>query len=403
MTKEPLLSVLVPTRDRVHTASRVVAELAGLLDDDAEIVVQDCGREGELRRALGELAGDRRVRYAHVAKKLSMVENWNAGLARCRGRYVTVLGDDDGVHRSFGRLARWLEAERAEVFVADSPTSYYWPDFPDAARAGRFAVARHSGDVRHYDPERMVRVACRAFGYRGTVEGLPMLYRGLVRRDKLEQMQRRPGVYVDGVTPDVYARFFLATQVREVLWADFPATFAGGSGSSNAGRFVTPTRGRTHLAEFGRLEWLEIAPVGLQAAIFHAEGLLRALTNAGRPDLVAEIDVARLYSICLAGEPGRRLENLRRYVRASRARGRSPSRGAADLATAFAQGALMRYAPALLPPADGGHEPAPIFRTYENVADIGAAMRCLDEALAAQGLSPPWAPAAAPPRAAHPA
>lgn len=402
MPKEPLISVLVPTRDRVHTASRVVRELASLLDDDAEIVVQDCGGEGELPRALGDLLGDRRLNYAHVAKKLSMIENWNAGLARCRGRYVTVLGDDDGVHRSFGQLARWLEAERAEAFVGDSPTSYYWPDFPDRAKAGRFTVARHSGDVRHCDPGWLVRAACRAFGYRVSVEGLPLLYRGVVRRDKLEKMQRRPGVYVDGVTPDIYARFFLATQVREVLWADFPVTFAGGSGSSNAGRFATKVQGRTHLDEFASLDWLDIAPVGLYTAIFHTEGLLRALTNAGRLDLLAEVDVARIYSLCIVEERGRRLENLRRYFRASRAKGRGPTGGARDLGAAFVKGALMRYAPGLLPPVGVVPEPVPIFRIYENVADIGAAMSRLDEALVEQGLSPPWAPAEAAPLAAHP-
>jgi glycosyltransferase involved in cell wall biosynthesis len=391
MPKEPLLSVLVPTRDRVHTASRVVRELAGLLDDDAEIVVQDCGGEGELPRALGELLGDRRLNYAHVAKKLSMIENWNAGLSRCRGRYVTVLGDDDGVHRSFGSLTRWLEAERAEAFVGFSPTIYYWPDFPDGAKAGRFAVARHGGDLRHTDPGRLLRSACRAFGHRVEVEGLPLLYRGVVRRDLVEKMQVRPGMYIDGVTPDVYARNRLAAMLREVIWADFPMMFAGASGPSNAGLFATKVQGRAHLSEFHGLEWLEYAPVGLYTLIFHTEGLLRALTNAGRPDLIAEIDLAWVYATCLAYENGRRVENLRRYFRAAGLVGRGSARSVADLGAAFVRGALVRYAPAFLPPTDLLAEKPPTYKVYENVTDIGVAMQRLDEALTEQGLRPPWA------------
>jgi glycosyltransferase involved in cell wall biosynthesis len=414
MSQEPLLSVLVPTRNRVHTAAYVVRELAAVLDDDAEIVVQDCGQEGELVRALGELAGDRRLRYAHVAQKLSMTDNWNAGLARCRGRYLSVIGDDDGVHRSFGQLARWLERERIEAFVGYSPTQYHWPDFPVAAKAGRFSVLRHTADLRHCDPGLLLRALCRGFARHRDIEGLPMLYRGVVRRDVVEKMQVRPGVYFDGVTPDIYARSRLALLLREVVWADFPIMVPGASGPSNSGRFTAKAQGLPHLSEFRDPSWPAFAPVGLHPIIFCIEGLLLALENAGRHDLTKEIDFAWMYAFCLTYDRGRRLENVRRYYRASELAGSGPAHATAELGATFLRGALRRYVPKLFSPDDerdlpiykifspGGDAPGlPVYKTYENLTDVAAAMQKLDEALSEQGVRPPWVSHnAAPARAA---
>src|SRR5438046_7495812 len=96
---EPLLSVVIPTKDRAQYAVHCLRTLTRLPDADLEIVVQDNSATDALGRTIAE-AGDKRVRYEHHGGALSVIDNCELGMARARGTYVTLLGDDDGVSRS---------------------------------------------------------------------------------------------------------------------------------------------------------------------------------------------------------------------------------------------------------------------------------------------------------------
>src|SRR5437868_5243988 len=95
-TENPLFSVVIPTRNRLSYVIACVRTVLRLPDPDIEIVVHDNSDRDNLREKLEELR-DVRVSYHFVPGRISMTENYNGAVQRSRGRYVSLIGDDDGV------------------------------------------------------------------------------------------------------------------------------------------------------------------------------------------------------------------------------------------------------------------------------------------------------------------
>jgi glycosyltransferase involved in cell wall biosynthesis len=91
---EPLVSVILPTHNRpVWLAEALSSVLAGTFDD-LEVVVSNNGNREDTRR-LQTMIPDPRVRWVEQDRALGPVDNFLAGLAVARGRYVAPLHDDD--------------------------------------------------------------------------------------------------------------------------------------------------------------------------------------------------------------------------------------------------------------------------------------------------------------------
>jgi glycosyltransferase involved in cell wall biosynthesis len=90
----PLVSVVIPTRDRPALAARAVASVLEQTYPALEVVVVDDGSQPPL--ALPEpLAGDPRVRLVRCAGGRGAGAARNAGVALCRGPLLAFLDDDD--------------------------------------------------------------------------------------------------------------------------------------------------------------------------------------------------------------------------------------------------------------------------------------------------------------------
>ena len=92
----PLVSVIIPTRDRVHclpVALQSVHRQDGLGEHfDVEVIVVDDGSSD----ATGDVVGQYpRVRYVRFPERRGVSAALNAGLRAARGAFITFLGDDD--------------------------------------------------------------------------------------------------------------------------------------------------------------------------------------------------------------------------------------------------------------------------------------------------------------------
>lgn len=94
--KRPLVSVILPTRDRAKYLGRAVASVLGQSEQDFElIVVNDASSDGT-REYLDRLAAqDSRVLVIHNAVAKGGAGARNAGIARGRGKWIAFLDDDD--------------------------------------------------------------------------------------------------------------------------------------------------------------------------------------------------------------------------------------------------------------------------------------------------------------------
>src|SRR5687767_10116731 len=93
---EPLLSIVIPTRNRLDCAANVARGLSESPEPDFEAIIHDNSSDAQLGALIEEL-GDPRIRYFHVAEPLNMHANFDRAIGHATGRYVCALGDDDGV------------------------------------------------------------------------------------------------------------------------------------------------------------------------------------------------------------------------------------------------------------------------------------------------------------------
>ncbi len=390
-------SLLVPTRNRAAPAECLIRHALSFFPDDFEIVVQDCGVPGPLSDALKDVLSDPRLRYEHTGRLVSMTDNWNRGFERCRGEYMSILGDDDGVTRELPSIVKWMSGRDMDVLIghinlgAVNRAWYYWPDFPDPVKAGSYTMYEHTGELVEYASSALLDRAVRSLGY-SEVRALPSVYYGIVRRTYLCRMAERTGRCFHGYTPDAYASFFLAATVPLTHWVDFPIFVPGTCGASNSAAHASGKTVIAHTHEFTNVSWPDIVPEGSITPLLVAEGVVRALRDAGRADLIERVNWPDFYLLCMLHDPAFRWSNLRRYWSASGHVLRwSPAQRAAGLAIG-----LVRRVRGKIVRRQGYVEPEfavpsrEVFEHYSGVRDTTDLVERQADALRRQRVVPPW-------------
>jgi glycosyltransferase involved in cell wall biosynthesis len=104
-------SVLLPTRNRLELLRQAVETVRRQSHSDWEIVISDNASEDDVEAFVTNLA-DARITYLRQQSAISVTDNWNCALDASSGRWVIMLGDDDGLMP--GALERFSELVAAE-------------------------------------------------------------------------------------------------------------------------------------------------------------------------------------------------------------------------------------------------------------------------------------------------
>src|SRR4030067_2467972 len=93
--KKPLLSIVIPTRDREEYALSCIRPLLRWKSDETEIIVQDNSCNDSLKKKLSGQIDAENIRYIHDPIRTSIIDNCDHAMLRVQGGFVTLLGDDD--------------------------------------------------------------------------------------------------------------------------------------------------------------------------------------------------------------------------------------------------------------------------------------------------------------------
>jgi glycosyltransferase involved in cell wall biosynthesis len=136
----PWISVIVPTRDRPEGLARALASVLEQTCEDVEVVVVDDGSAPPARERVtpATLADEPRLRWLALPRRArghGAPFARNTGVAAARGRYLTMLDDDDRWTDPdhLARARQVLEAAEA----ADAPAELYFANqhaFREGAR-----------------------------------------------------------------------------------------------------------------------------------------------------------------------------------------------------------------------------------------------------------------------------
>jgi glycosyltransferase involved in cell wall biosynthesis len=116
----PLLSVVIPTRNRREMALQAARSALEPLPFPVEVLLSDNASTDGTPELAGLLPG---VRYVRRASTIPMAEHWNLCVREARGKYVKVLCDDDWlIPGALEREVQALEGDPGLALAASTRT-----------------------------------------------------------------------------------------------------------------------------------------------------------------------------------------------------------------------------------------------------------------------------------------
>ena len=289
-------SIVIPTRDRPDTLRYSIRNVLALERDDFELVVHSCGPDARTREVVAGV-DDARLRYVAASEPLPMRENWERAVSHARGRFVTVLGDDDGILPHALDVADALIEQHGAELVTWRPPAYYWPTCFDADLAGK-ALCRT--DTAAACVEFSTAYALRwLYRFKWHYSDMPMIYNSFVSAELIGRVRAAQGRYFVLNSPDVTSGVVNACHAQRFLWSAYPLTVSGISGNSTGHRITAvenPSARAKALSEFMpepiEQEWLPQRPnIDFEIVVELIE-LARRLGMAERGIAIDPADVA---------------------------------------------------------------------------------------------------------------
>ncbi len=138
----PLISILLPSRNRLELLKHAVNSVLGQAFRSFEIVISDNCSEEDYAGYVA-LLDEPRVRLVRLNAPVPVTQNWNNALDHATGRYVIMLGDDDAlVPGSLARLSELVHAHQQPDVVYAMAYHYAYPGVIPSAAGGYFATVK---------------------------------------------------------------------------------------------------------------------------------------------------------------------------------------------------------------------------------------------------------------------
>lgn len=220
----PLLSIIIPTRDRARYLGASIATALQATDAPLEVLVLDNASADDTADVVSRIA-DPRLRYARSEQRLSMRDNFERGLSMAQGDYVGFIGDDDGIFAGAVNRVHAIFEDPEVQAIAAARAHYYWPDLV-GDRRGSALLPRGRGVERRYSRDELSSLLATSDYYR-----LPCVYHGFVRRVLIEQ-NRKDRFFLSSQV-DIYSAIALSMTDIVFAFSHDPLVINGGSARSN--------------------------------------------------------------------------------------------------------------------------------------------------------------------------
>ncbi len=307
--KTPILSILIPTKNRYETLMPVLSGLVKDFDDlDVEFIVQDNSDENsKIHNFIKSLNCDK-IKYFHENKTLSQSENCNYSVKNSKGRFLILIGDDDYVLPSIINAIKWMKKNNVECLNYNI-ASYLWNDI-----AFKYKTSVSSGGTllinkpinkkfKLLNPKIELNKVIESGGT--DYANLPRLYHGLVRRDVMDQVYKQCGTYFPGLSPDMASSVAISIFTKAFYKYNYPLSISGKSFFSAAGKGVN----HTHIGDLNKMKfldkrllksWNKNIPYFWSGDTIYAQSIIHSLIKCGKKDL--KINFNRLYAHLLIFE-----------------------------------------------------------------------------------------------------
>ncbi|MCJ7730078.1 MAG: glycosyltransferase [Sedimentisphaerales bacterium] len=306
----PLLSIVIPTRNRAKYAGPTIESILGLSKEPLELVIHDNSDNDELEEYVSQRKYDPRLKYFRIKGLISGTENFELSAAKAQGEFMGFIGDADCINPELFQVVAAANTAGLDA-VLGSSASYIWPDVRSRVFGYRLAstleVKPYSGKISYLDAGEQV-VKCLK---RGGLDlcSLPLIYHGVVRRQCLEKVRKEAGCYFPGPCPDMAGAVAVSAFVGRYCKVDYPLFISGHGAGATPASGVIMRKGTGLLEEFPHLPqrykdaWSTIVPKYFSGRTVWAENAVQALKATKREDLLGMLNLPKLHARCMVYEP----------------------------------------------------------------------------------------------------
>lgn len=238
MSGTPLLSVVVPTKNRYKYLFYLIELIDGFKSDEIELVIQDNSDDNAEMLDYLDKHNYPFLKYNYLTGSLSVKDNSDHAILNSSGEYVCFLGDDDGLLPSVVPVIRHMK-ENSVDYLISLPSFYNWPDFYDPSifsLSSAISYIRGTGKYRTLDPMKELRKSS-SNGFDGLYR-MPKVYQGVTSRSILNRIYERCGTFFPGPSPDMANAVALSLLNGKFMMYDGPLFISGQCRSFGGGERV---------------------------------------------------------------------------------------------------------------------------------------------------------------------
>jgi len=311
----PLLSIVIPTRNRIPFCISVIESILNIPDARLELVVQDNSDSLELEQHVKKNVTDKRLKYRYTSEAFSSIDNFNAGMELSTGEYVCFIGDDDGINPEIIEAAAWAKRNQVDAMASQIKAVYLWPEskvsstFFTKAEAGSLSIYPYNGGKVEINIMNELTAFLEGGGIYYLNFNLPKVYHGIVKRECMEMVKRKTGNYFGGLSPDIFSSMAISCTAKRIVVVDYPLTIGGQcplaqTTHSNENQ-VKKIEDAPHFRNRDSYIWNKLIPSIYSGKTIWLESAVSALIAMGRHDLVAKLNLSKFTADCILAFPDR--------------------------------------------------------------------------------------------------
>lgn len=223
----PLLSILIPTRNRAEYLKYAIRSALNVPCDNMEIIVSE-NHSQDYSWDVCLSYSDPRLHVYRPEKPLPMHENFEFLLKKSCGTWVTFIGDDDAVMPHCCEHLSYLTNTYPQSEAIVSPRAYYfWDGCQQQYRDVAVSFTFKTGEKWQDSKKQLERALRCEIDY----IFLPQMYSGGFHRRSLinRVLRSQNGLYFKSVSPDAYSALMACVHTYRYLEIALPLTWVGSS------------------------------------------------------------------------------------------------------------------------------------------------------------------------------
>ena len=305
MSTQPILSILIPTKNRLEYCIRSIQTILKYDYDFFELVIQDNSETNLLQEKINHLFKDTRLKYFYCGEPLSFVDNFSTAVENTSGEYICLIGDDDGVCDDLFATVKWAKEKNIDSVCPKVFVNYLWPGNNNV---GKMVIPYFTNKIWINKPKNNLQKLVNQGIVNYMYFNLPKLYHGIIKRTCMDEIKLKTGQYFGGLTPDIYSSVALSCIVQKHVVIDRPITIAGACPKSAT---VDSTKGRhsgsldnaPHFRNRGEYIWDESVPKFYSVQTIWAESAIQAMKDFNVEIDLKKLDISKILATSIIAAP----------------------------------------------------------------------------------------------------